>query len=141
MTPLDLTLAPPRSAHAEAAGIVFLPRTIDKIRATLPGGKLGEYNVGGFSETMIEELGLTVASLTAAVADAATEDDLLAMVRREARPGGDAAWNRFARNREIYNGDRADAIADFPWLADRPDVKLTLDFIDEDDRRTFAAAP
>jgi len=45
MEPLDLRDAPPRKARAEAGGIVFLPRSIDKVRATLDGGEIGEYKI------------------------------------------------------------------------------------------------
>jgi hypothetical protein len=38
MDALDLTKAPPRAPRETLAGVVFLPRTIDKMRATLPGG-------------------------------------------------------------------------------------------------------
>ena len=33
-------------------------RTVDKLRATLPGGNLGEYQITGFSSRLIETLGL-----------------------------------------------------------------------------------
>ena len=32
--------------------------------------------------------------------------------------------------REIYNGDRAEAIADNPWLADHPELVYSIDFLD-----------
>jgi hypothetical protein len=41
MTPLNLTVHPPRVPRAELDGLIFLPRTIDKVRATLPGGDIG----------------------------------------------------------------------------------------------------
>ena len=47
MEPLDLTLARPRSAHAELDGIAYLPRAIDKIRASFEGVRLGDYVVLG----------------------------------------------------------------------------------------------
>jgi hypothetical protein len=46
MRPLDLTTQRPRRAtDTFAGGIVFLARTIDKVRAQLPGGVLGPYLV------------------------------------------------------------------------------------------------
>ncbi|HWT06548.1 MAG TPA: DUF5069 domain-containing protein, partial [Xanthomonadales bacterium] len=68
MQPLDLTTAPPRAPRESLAGIVFLPRTIDKMRATLPGGALGAYNIPGFSEMMLEALGIELEAFRAAVA-------------------------------------------------------------------------
>src|ERR1039458_3327751 len=38
MKPMTLSDKPPRKPRAELAGVVFLPRSIDKVRATLPGG-------------------------------------------------------------------------------------------------------
>jgi hypothetical protein len=36
-------------------------------------------------------------------------------------------------------GDRAEAIGAYPWLADRAELPLALDVLEEDDRRAFAA--
>ena len=76
MQPLDLTTAPPRAPREALAGIVFLPRTIDKVRATLPGGALGAYNIPGFSQMMLEALGIELERSRAAVAEAAKDDDV-----------------------------------------------------------------
>jgi Domain of unknown function (DUF5069) len=46
MTPLDLTKAPPRSPREELRGLCMLPRMIDIARAKLPGGDIGEYQIG-----------------------------------------------------------------------------------------------
>jgi hypothetical protein len=46
MTPLDLTKHRPRAcADVSLGGTVMLARTIDKVRAELPGGELGVYFV------------------------------------------------------------------------------------------------
>ena len=47
MTPLDLSVSPPRSPYDELDGLVFMPRTIDKLRSMLPGGNPGEYFING----------------------------------------------------------------------------------------------
>jgi hypothetical protein len=137
MKPLDLSIAPPRSAKATTAGVVFLPRTIDKLRAMLPGGTVGEYRMEGFSDMMLERFGIMAEALVTAVAKAATDDEIGAIVRRDAAPGSIDAWNEFATNRKIYNGNRDEAVADHPWLAAHPEIVLTLDFVDADDRRGF----
>ena len=67
MEPLDLTTRRPRKARDEVAGIVFLPRSIDKARASLPGGTLGEYTRPGFTATMLKHFGITVDAFIAAV--------------------------------------------------------------------------
>jgi hypothetical protein len=46
MTALDLTKAPPRSPREELRGLCMLPRMIDIARAKLPGGDVGEYQIG-----------------------------------------------------------------------------------------------
>lgn len=130
MQPLDLSAARPRKARAEVDGIVFLPRSIDKARAMLPGGNLADYTIPGFTEKMLEDFGIGVDDFVAAVRDARTDDDVAAWVRQHAVPGGIDAWVTFANNREIYNGDRAEAIADHPYLAEHPELVYSLDFLD-----------
>ena len=43
MEPLDLTTRPPRAPRESLAGLAFMPRTIDKLRAEMPGGNMGKY--------------------------------------------------------------------------------------------------
>jgi hypothetical protein len=133
LEPLDLRSGRPRSARAELAGIVFLPRSIDKVRATLPGGEIGDFSVPGFTTTMLGRLGISLADFTEAVRGAETDEDVAAYVHAHAVPGGIQAWHDFALPREIYNGDRADAIVDYPYLANHPDVTMSLDFLDLQD--------
>jgi len=133
MEPLDLRNALPRRARDEAGGIVFLPRSIDKIRATLDGGHIGEFTIEGFTAGMLGEFNISIADFTEAVRRAAGDDDVVAYVREHARPGGIQAWIDFATKREIYRGNRAEAIADHPWLADHPELVYSLDFLDYTD--------
>ena len=133
MEPLDLTTRRPRKARDEVAGIVFLPRSIDKARAALPGGALGDYTIPGFTEMMLERFGITVDDFIAAVRNAKTDEDVAAWVKSHAVPGGVQAWVDYATNREIYNGNRAEAIADYPFLADHPELVYSLDFLDYQD--------
>jgi hypothetical protein len=130
MEPLDLTTGRPRKARDEVAGVVFLPRSIDKARAMLPGGALGDYTIPGFTEAMLERFVITVDDFVAAVRDAAGDDEVAAWVKEHAVPGGVQSWIDFATKREIYKGDRAEAIADYPWLADHPELVYSLDFLD-----------
>jgi Domain of unknown function (DUF5069) len=129
MEPLDLSNSHPRKARAELAGITFLPRSIDKFRAALPGGNLAGYSIEGFTGRMLESLGIAPDAFQAAVAAATTDDDVAAFVREHAVPGGADAWNSFVLNREVYGGDRAEAVAEHPWLADHPEIRLSIDFL------------
>lgn len=129
MEPLDLSNAHPRKARAELAGITFLPRSIDKFRATLPGGNLAGYSIEGFTGRMLEELAIAPDAFRAVVARAQSDEDVASYVLEHAAPGGAAAWNGYALKRELYGGDRAEAIAENPWLAEHPEIRLSLDFL------------
>ncbi|MEO6990758.1 MAG: DUF5069 domain-containing protein [Candidatus Baltobacteraceae bacterium] len=130
MEPISLRGRLPRSARAEVAGIVFLPRSIDKVRATLPGGDIADYKIPGFTEQMLDGFGISVEDFTEAVRTAQNDDEVGAYVRAHAKDGGIEGWNDFARNRQIYNGDRTEAIEENPWLADHPELIYSLDFLD-----------
>jgi hypothetical protein len=138
MEPLDLRTEPPRAPRAELAGIVFLPRSIDKMRATLPGGNLALYAIPGFTEAMLEHLSISLGDFTEAVRRAATDDDVAAFVLARTKPEDIAAWNAFVGAREPGGGDRAVAIQRYPFLAARPDLILALDVLLEDDRLAYA---
>jgi hypothetical protein len=129
MTPLDLSHGRPRTTRAELAGITFLPRSIDKFRAALPGGNLAGYTIEGFTGRMLENLGISIDAFQAAVAAAQSDADIAAFVTEHAVPGGADAWNGYVRNRELYLGNRTEAIAENPWLADHPEIVYSLDFL------------
>jgi hypothetical protein len=138
MGPLDLRAVPPRAPREELAGALFLPRSIDKVRATLPGGDLGEYKIEGFTEMMLDEFGIPLSDFTACVRDAGSDEDVAAFVAARAKPGSLEAWNASLRERRPARGDRALAEQRYPWLASRPDLILALDVIHEDDRLAFS---
>jgi hypothetical protein len=138
MDPLDLSIRPPREPRAAIGGVIFLPRSIDKARATLPGGDPGPYVIPGFTGMMLETLGITADAFVAAVAAAATDDDVVAYVTAQTTPEKIDAWNAFVLQRQPRNGDRVAALEIYPWLGERPDLIVGLDVLDEDDRRYFA---
>jgi hypothetical protein len=129
MEPLDLSQAHPRAARAELAGITFLPRSIDKFRAALPGGNMNGYSLEGFTGYMLKNLGIPPDDFQAAVLAAQSDEDVVSYVREHAVAGGAETWNTWVLNRELYGGDRAEAIADNPWLADHPEIRLSLDLL------------
>lgn len=140
MEPLDLSKHPPRAPRAELDGIVFLPRSIDKARAYLPGGNRNGYNVPGVTGGMLDRFGISHEDFIAAVGSAATDADVLAFVRgRVSQPTIDE-WNAFVKAREPRgNRDLPEVQAIYPWLKDKPELRLVLDILAEDDRRTYAA--
>ncbi len=138
MEALDLSLGPPRPPRAELAGVIFLPRSIDKVRATLPGGKLGFYQIAGFTQMMLDALGISLDSFTFAVKNATSDEDVAAFVRRSTMAQERTKWNAFIEAREPRGGNRSEAIVVYPWLAARPDLILALDVLAEDDKQIFA---
>ena len=68
----DLRTHPPRGPREQLAGLLFLPRTIDKVRAKLQG-TLGLYKVApGISGYLFEWLGITEEQFTQAILHAPT---------------------------------------------------------------------
>jgi hypothetical protein len=137
MEPLDLSIAPPRPPRGELAGVVFLPRSIDKVRATLPGGKLGPYNIAGFTQMMLDALGISLESFTSCVAKANDDEDVARFIRTNTMAQERTKWNTFLEAREPRGGNRVEAIETYPWLASRPDLILALDVLAEDDKQIF----
>jgi hypothetical protein len=129
MEPLDLSQRHPRRTREELAGVVFLPRSIDKFRATLPGGHLSGYTIEGFTGHMLKDLGISPDAFLDVVAEAKTDEDVASYVRKHAVAGGAEAWNTYALNRELYLGNRVEAIEENPWLAEHPEIKFSLDFL------------
>jgi hypothetical protein len=129
MQALDLSKTKPRKTREELAGVVFLPRSIDKFRGNLPGGVMDGYTIEGFTAMMLERLDIPVATMQNIVATAASDDDIAGYVLESAAPGGAEAWNDFVLNRELYKGDRAGAIAENPWLAEHPEITKSIDFL------------
>ncbi len=135
---LDLRIAPPRPGRAELGSVVFLPRSIDKARAMLPGGSLGEYRMEGFTEDMLERLGISADDFISTVRDASSDEEVAAYVAQRNGASAIAAWNDYVVHRKPFGDDRAAAVARFPFLAERPDLVYALDVLEEDDRLTFA---
>ncbi|MFN2527418.1 MAG: DUF5069 domain-containing protein [Candidatus Baltobacteraceae bacterium] len=110
MLPLDLTSAAPRSAWEQLDGLYLMPRTIDKLRAQLPGGKTGTYLTHqGFSKALMRIIHVEEGPLREAVAKADSED-----VTDELR--------------EVFD----DFYSDRP-----PELRNLFDILDRDDNRHF----
>jgi hypothetical protein len=142
MTPLDLRLRPPRSARATLLGIAFLPRTIDKLRAELPGGCLGTYlNHGtGFSAWVVRRCGLDMDAFRAAVAEASDEDEIVAWIAARVDPAIGPALNAkletFVVDRMSFP-DQQLIRERHPVIALRPELSTILDILDADDAHAF----
>lgn len=144
MEPLDLSNRPPRSCYAELDGLMLMPRTIDKLRALLPGGDSGGYfingEIKGISGYLLDRLGITVADLSQAVVDARSEDDVAAWLRERVDPSTYPAINRTLRRIAPHNAEDPEIFKREYALtmAAHPELETIVDIVDADDKRRFA---
>ena len=139
MKPLDLTQHPPRRAGERLDGLVLLPRTIDKLRASLPGGNLGLYKVPGFSTQLMQALGISEADLLEVVRTSATDADVAAWVRAHTDPSKYSAINeRFEGQKVADSKDPDDYHRRYP-IAKRLGLTRMFEVLDADDAESFAA--
>jgi hypothetical protein len=142
MTPLDLTITRPRGVRDTMLGYYFLPRTIDKLRAELPGGNMGPFvnHDTGFSAFVVRRMGLDMNELREAVAKAPDEDAVVAWIAARVDPGGAEAINAkletFVYDR-MSDGDKALVRQRHPVMAKRPELTKLIDIIDADDEELF----
>lgn len=142
MEALDLTKAPPRSPREELDGLANLPRSIDKMRAHLPGGKPGVYNIPGFTAIMLETIGLTEDQFREAVAQAKTDDDVAAWLRAHANTEKYGEFNERILNRRVADVKARDPEAfakKYPVSQTRTDIEYMVDMLEADDEEMFAA--
>ena len=119
----------------------MLPRTIDKLRAKLPGGNIGVYKIDGFSTRMMDAIGVTEEQLQAAVARAQNDEDVVAWLRENANTGRYAETTKQLRERNITMlEDRAGFEKRYPIVTKRPDLYYLMDILDADDEELFGRA-
>jgi hypothetical protein len=141
VAPLDLTKQPPRSPREELGGLCLLPRMIDVARAKLPGGDIGEYQIGrGMSGLVLRHLEMSVDEFVERVRTAADETEL----------GAQLSERKTAKeNRMVSLRLRRVTVADVPedlretferfYGANLSRDKRVFDLLEEDDARTFGA--
>lgn len=138
MEPLDLTKAPPRSPKLKLDGLAMLPRTIDKLRATLPGGKPGVYKIEGFSKRLLDTIAVSEDDLREAVRTAQSDDDVAAWLREHADTSKYAQFNDYILNRSLDDvSDKAGFMERYPILKRRPDIHYLVDMLEADDAEMF----
>jgi hypothetical protein len=142
MIPLDLRSRSPRGPRETTLGYYLLPRTIDKLRAELPGGHLGAYlnHDTGFSAYLVRRLGLDMNQFREVVADApdeaAVNEWLAARVDPAAAPALNAKLETFVVERMSPN-DQVLIRERHPVMARRSDLSKILDILEADDEATF----
>lgn len=117
----------------------MLPRTIDKFRASLPGGNLNGYRIPGMSARLLEWLGVDEEEMRKAVADAATDDDVARWVREHTDASQYPAHNERMAKRSLDDiADKTRIYEQYPWLRESTLTKL-VDIVEEDDHRTYGS--
>jgi hypothetical protein len=143
LTALDLRRRRPRPVRETLLGFYLLPRTIDKLRAELPGGNPGPYmnHDTGFSAYVVRRLGLDMNDFRDAVATASEESDVVAWLAERidvsSAPVINAKLESFVVER-MSAEDQALLRERHPVMAQRPELSVILDVLEADDELTFA---
>lgn len=141
VTPIDLTKAPPRSPREELGGLCMLPRMIDVARAKLPGGNIGQYQIGrGMSGLVLGHFGAGVDEFVEAVRTANGDEEIAARFCGLRTRDEDRLLNLKMRRATVATvpDDLRQSFTRFHG-ADLPAGKRVFDVLDEDDARTFGA--
>jgi hypothetical protein len=123
-------------------GVAFLPRTVDKLRAELPGGNLGSFlnHDTGFSAYVVRRLGLSMDDFRDAVAAAPDEDAvvawLAARIDAELAPVINAKLESFVVER-MSAEDQVLVRERHPVMAVRPELSGLMDILEADDKHAF----
>jgi len=140
MEPLDLTKNPPRDPRQELDGLAMMPRTIDKLRANLPGGNPGVYNFKGFSQMLAEAGGVSEDQLLDVVASATSDEDVAAWLRKNANRTGLEEYSNKILNRKVADVKARDPegfAQRYPVSKDRTDIEYMVDMLAADDEDIF----
>jgi len=141
MDALDLTRRPPRSPREPLAGLdlLMMSRTVDKLRATLPGGNLGSYQITGFSSRLLEKLGIVEGLLRETIARATSDAEVAAWIREHSDSAAYAEIN--AAFERLTIGERLgdpEFVARYPVVKRLPPEASRLDMLTADDEESFA---
>ncbi len=143
MDALDLTKAPPRAPRALLAGLdlIMAARTVDKMRASLPGGNPGAYQVPGFSAQMLEAIGISEDAFREEVTRASTDAEIAAWLRERTTPEKIAAFNEKIQERRVeHRLDDEVWRKKYPHGATMPPETPLIDFLTKDDQLAFLGA-
>jgi hypothetical protein len=103
-------------------------RTVDKMRATLPGGNIGSYQITGLRSRLLERLGIVESALREAVANAASDDAVARWI---------AAHSETGRYAEINAALDPEFVARYPVARRLAPGASRLDLLIEDDKEAF----
>lgn len=138
MGPLDLEKQLPRGPREKLAGLFFMPRTIDKLRAEQPGGKLGVYlnQSDGLSAFMCRRSGIEMEELRAKVAAANDETEIEAWLRERLDPAKVEELNAKMETLGTHRltPEQLEQVKHHhPILNERPDLTVYFDIFETDE--------
>ncbi len=114
-------------------------RTVDKLRATLPGGNLGEYQITGFSSSLLNALGISEAVLRKVIAEAKSDAEIATWIREHSNPERFSEINAKLEGRTV--GERLndpEFLRRYPSARDLPPQTSRLDHLATDDAEMFS---
>jgi Domain of unknown function (DUF5069) len=116
----------------------MLPRMIDIARAKLPGGNVGQYQIGrGMSALVLGAFGLSAERFVEIVRGAATDEDVAAALGRGVAIARRAVGARLGRVTVAdVPADLRETFQQF-YGADTPSDRLVFDILEADDRKMF----
>jgi hypothetical protein len=138
----DLTKEAPRSAYETMGGYAILPRAIDKGRATIAGTN-GEYNFNcPVDNKFLSFTGLKGEDMKKALADGATDEEVLDWVNKNAPPHTEEeikAWSDSFRSDNSYSTNPEKSgwfISECKKYGLDPSTTTLFDYLDVDDRES-----
>lgn len=140
MDALDLTQQPPRSPRHLLPGLNLLmaARTVDKLRATLPGGNIGEYQITGFSSSLLNALEIPETALRAAIARAESDEQIATWIREHSKPERYAEINAKLEGRTVAERlNDPEFVTRYPVARRLPPQSSRLDLLIADDAEMF----
>jgi hypothetical protein len=143
MDALDLTKAPPRAPRTPLADLdlIMAARTVDKVRASLPGGNLGSYKIPGFSSQMLEAIGVSEDDFRDAVVRASRDAEIAAWLRERVTPEKLNAFNAAVSARRVEHRLSDEAWRKtYPHAVSLPPETPLIDMLSQDDQLAFFGA-
>ena len=132
---MDLIHGFPRSPYVRLHNIVSLPRTIDKIRADL-NGTLGEYNWrSGFSEWLLDFLGVSHDATRDAIAERPDDEAVWEWLQQNMQPRSHEDLARFNRDmiERRWTPERASRIRELCKSIGKPGISDIVTYFEWQD--------
>lgn len=140
MEALDLTKKPPRAPRTPLAGLdlIMAARTVDKMRASLPGGNLGAYQISGFSSRMLEAMSISEDEFREHVAQASNDAQIAAWLKERTTPEQISAFNTWITARRIeHRIDDEEFLKKYPHVVSLSRDMALVDMLPLDDEIAF----